>query len=216
MTLPAKLSQPWLLRLINHLTDDRGIQLPMLNRRRHELAAVVRVMVQDHARGQLRKATQRLFELHPESVQTDDEHALTIEEDQYYPSQLYEGGFSFKKHAFNDIGSMNGEEIECAIRIDGHENVRRWLRNPERPTQGGFSLPKSPGQFYPDFIVELNDGRLVLVEYKNSKLASHPDERQKKDIGDLWAMRSQQGHRFGWIIDKDWNGLEAVLNGESK
>jgi type III restriction enzyme len=212
MTLPAKLSQPWLLRVVNYLTDERGIALPMLNRRRHDLAAIIRTMVQDHARGQLRKATKLLFDKHPESVQTDDEFALTIEEDGYYPSQLYEGSFQFKKHAFDDIGSMNGEETECAIRIDGHPDVRRWLRNPERQTQGGFSLPKSPGQFFPDFIVELNDGRLVLVEYKNGKLASHPDEQQKKDIGELWAARSEQRHRFGWIIDKDWHSLEAALS----
>ena len=76
-------------------------------------------------------------------------------------------------------------------------------------------MPKSPSQFYPDFIVELSDGRLVLVEYKNSKLASHPDELQKKDIGELWATRSEQGHRFGWIIDKDWNGLNYALKMEN-
>jgi type III restriction enzyme len=212
--LPAKLSQPWLLRVVQHLTDVRGITLPMLVRRRHELATVVRTMIADHAREQLRKATNLLFEKHPESVQTDDEFALTIEEDAYFPGELYEGGFKFKKHAFEDIGKMNGEETECAIRIDGHENVRRWLRNAERATQGGFSLPKSPGRFYPDFIVELNDGRIVLVEYKNSKLASHPDEQQKKDIGELWAMRSESGHRFGWIVDKEWNALTSVLEAD--
>ena len=50
---------------------------------------------------------------------------------------------------------MNGEEFECAKRIDGHPNVARWIRNTEHATQGGFWLPKSPGKFFPDFIVEM-------------------------------------------------------------
>ena len=45
----------------------RGIQLAMLDRR-HELSALVRTMVQDRARGQLRKAAQFLFEDHSEIV----------------------------------------------------------------------------------------------------------------------------------------------------
>ena len=50
--------------------------------------------------------------------ETDDDFSIRIEEDSYFPSQLYEGSHRFKKHAFADIGAMNGEELECAIRID--------------------------------------------------------------------------------------------------
>ena len=75
---------------------------------------------------------------------------------------------------------MNGEEEQCASHIDGHPNVCRWIRNTEYATQGGFSLPKSPGRFFPDFIVELTDGRIVLVEYKGKDCANNPEELHKK------------------------------------
>ena len=82
---------------------------------------------------------------------------------------------------------MNGEEFECAKRIDGHPNIARWIRNTEHATQGGFWLPKSPGKFFPDFIVEMKDGSTVLVEYKMGKMASDPEEQHKKAVGELWA-----------------------------
>ena len=108
---------------------------------------------------------------------------------------------------------MNGEEIECATRIDGHPNVERWIRNTEHPTQGGFWLPKSPGRFFPDFIVELKDGRTALVEYKMKKMASDPEELHKKAVGELWEARSNGQCRFAWVVDKDWATLAERLDG---
>jgi type III restriction enzyme len=72
-------------------------------------------------------------------------------------------------------------------------------------------LPKSPGKFFPDFIVELLDGTMVIVEYKNAKLASNPDEQHKRDIGELWAQRSPDGYRFAWIVEGDWEKLKNTL-----
>jgi type III restriction enzyme len=108
---------------------------------------------------------------------------------------------------------MNGEEEQCASHIDGHPNVRRWIRNTEHATQGGFWLPKSPGRFFPDFIVELTDGRIVLVEYKGKDRAHNPEELHKKAVGELWASRSAGRCRFAWVVDKDWHTLTSCLDG---
>jgi hypothetical protein len=51
---------------------------------------------------------------------------------------------------------MNREEAERAARIDRHSNGKRWVRNPDRETQGGFCLPKSPGRFFPDFMFPIH------------------------------------------------------------
>lgn len=72
-------------------------------------------------------------------------------------------------------------------------------------------MPKSPGQFFPDFIVELNDGRIVLVEYKMEKMAFHPDEQHKKAVGELWAERSDGRAGFAWIVNCDWATLARIL-----
>ena len=73
-------------------------------------------------------------------------------------------------------------------------------------------MPKSPGKYFPDFIVELKDGRIVLVEYKMKKMASDPEEQHKKAVGELWAKRSDNRCSFAWILDKDWQGLKSVLD----
>lgn len=96
-------------------------------------------------------------------------------------------------------------------KIDDHSNVKRWLRNTDTQTQGGFFLPKSPGRFYPDFIVELNDSTIVLVEYKNRKLASDDEEKHKKAVGEFWESRSNGRCRFAYIVEEDWGELERKL-----
>lgn len=53
-----------------------------------------------------------------------------------------------------------------------------------------FRLPLAKGWFYPDFVVELQDGRLLVVEYKGKVYATHDDSREKRAVGELWAKRS--------------------------
>ncbi len=124
---------------------------------------------------------------------------------------LFERRHIFSHHAFDLIAEMNGEEAECATRIDGHTNVARWIRNPSTPTQGGYWLPKSPGRFFPDFIVELRNGVIVLVEYKMGKMSSDPEEKHKLAVGELWAERSKGRGRFAWVVDKNWQEIENKL-----
>jgi hypothetical protein len=45
---------------------------------------------------------------------------------------------------------------------------------------GELSLPLTPGQFFPDFITERQDGRMGFVEYKNLSGAA-------QGVGELWA-----------------------------
>lgn len=55
---------------------------------------------------------------------------------------------------------------------------------------GGFSLPLAHQNFYPDFIVELIDGRILIVEYKGEQLKSNEDSKEKALIGNLWEKLS--------------------------
>ncbi len=135
---------------------------------------------------------------------------MLIEEQDYQPTRLLDRGQKFRHHAFDLVADMNGEELECAQRIDDHPNVARWIRNTEHKNHGGYSLPKSPGQFFPDFIVETEDGRIVLVEYKGN-LAEIPEEQHKKAVGELWAERSAGRCGFGWVVNRDWGALENAL-----
>ncbi len=147
----------------------------------------------------------------PNALETSHEFAVKIEEENYRPTRLYEGGLGLRKHAFDLVYDMNGEEAECAAQITAHPNVLRWIRNTDHETQGGFCLPKSPGKFFPDFIVELPSGVILLVEYKMGKMASDPEEQHKRTVGQLWEARGGGRARFAWVVDRDWQALADKL-----
>ena len=117
----------------------------------------------------------------------------------------------FRKHAFERVSAMNGEEAECATQIDDDARVKRWLRNLDRESQRGFYLPKSPGKFFPDFIVERTAGVVVLAEYKMGKFANDDEEQHKKSVGQLWESRSDGHCRFAWVVSKNWAELDRKL-----
>jgi type III restriction enzyme len=206
-------SQPWMLRVIEALISARGVSLPVIVRRRNELAQLLRSRVAAHGRAQARKAAEDLIRERPDSIETSPSVVLELDEGSYSPYVTFDG-HRFRKHAFELVAAMNNDEKDCAIRIDDHPNVKRWLRNLDRETQNGFCLPKSPGRFFPDFVVELMDGTIVLAEYKNAKLASDPEEQHKRAVGELWAARSGGRCRFAWVVERNWTELENCLGPE--
>ena len=203
-------SQPWMHRVVDGLVRGRGMSLPVVVRRRHELSQLLRGHVAEHGRRLARLAAQRLVEEHPDSIETSPEVMFEMREAEYAPYETFER-HTFPRHAFGIVAKMNGEEAQCAARIDCHERVKRWLRNPERETQGGFWLPKSPGKFFPDFIVELVDGTIVIIEYKEGGRSFAPEEEHKRAVGELWAARSAGRCRFGYVIDRNWAEIDRVM-----
>ena len=137
---------------------------------------------------------------------------LVLVEQDYCPYRQYQGAFTFRKHAFDLIGDMRKkEEPQCAKQIDDHPNVNRWVRNLTYESAGGFSLPLSPGRFFPDFIAELRDRRVAIIEYKDGHLAQSPDELHKAVVGQLWAERSAGQCVFVRVVDRDWPKLQTAL-----
>jgi len=101
----------------------------------------------------------------------------------------YAGPYKFKKHYYGPVGDLSGsgEEYKCAIELDKMPEIRHWIRNVGRKP-GSFWLPLSHNKFYPDFIAELTDGRLMAVEYKGAHLLAGAED--KKRIGELWEKES--------------------------
>ena len=63
------------------------------------------------------------------------------------------------------------------------------------------------GTFYPDFVAELTDGRVLIVEYKGEHLVEH--EQQKKNIGERWEEKSGGKALFLWAVKKDEHGRDV-------
>ncbi|MCG3179637.1 MAG: hypothetical protein BIFFINMI_01978 [Phycisphaerae bacterium] len=211
-TLSKAESQAWLLRVADYLITDRKADPRILVRKRHDLADVLIRRIAEHGRQQIREAANMLIAgTSSRSLATSMDMAWPLAEEDYCPYRRYDRGlYDLGKHAFALIGDMNDDEADCARKIDDCKNVKRWVRNLEPQNGGGgFSLPLSPGRFFPDFVAELDDGRVALIEYKNAKLALA--EPHKKEIGDLWAGRSDGQSVFVWVVEKDWTAIETGL-----
>jgi len=108
---------------------------------------------------------------------------------EYRYNYAYQGGYGFRKHFYGPIGDLKnaGEEYECAVALDSMAEVQYWIRNVDRKPNS-FYLPLAHDKFYPDFVAQLFDGRMLAVEYKGAhRKAAAAD---KKLIGELWQRES--------------------------
>ena len=79
--------------------------------------------------------------------------------------------------------------MQCAQVIDSLAAVQYWIRNVARHSKS-FWLPTATDKFYPDFVALLNDGRLLVVEYKGAHIAEGSDTNEKRTVGALWERKS--------------------------
>ena len=101
-------------------------------------------------------------------------------------------------------GKPGGEEEQCAQVIDSLPAVKYWIRKVARDS-ASFWLPTVAGRFYPDFIAQLEDGRLLVVEYKGAHLAEGLDIVGKRRIGKLWQRKSN-GRGIFIVVEKSAHG----------
>ena len=141
----------------------------------------------------------------PELDWMGDAARFTFDPQRYPARWLYAGRYTFRKHYYPLPGELkpelDAEETACAIELDGMPEVKHWVRNLERQPDDAFWLPTSTDRFYPDFVAELQDGRLFVVEYKGGDRWSNDDSREKRDIGGVWAAASGGRCVFAMVTD---------------
>src|SRR5579862_9846524 len=93
-------------------------------------------------------------------------------------------------------------------RPDSLNEVEFWIRNVSQHINS-FRLPVASGNFYPDFVAKLKDGRFFVVEYKGESLAGSgvDDTNEKRAIGLKWERASDGGGIFA-VIEKDVAGRD--------
>jgi type III restriction enzyme len=63
-------------------------------------------------------------------------------------------------------------------------------------------------KFYPDFVAELTDGRILVLEHKGKVYATNDDSKEKCNVGDLWEEKSNGKALFLMtVIEKGKAGL---------
>ena len=135
--------------------------------------------------------------------------SFSFDPNNYPSSDNYDGQFGFRKHYYSRIGAMNSEEEKCAFEIDQNPNVKFWIRNIERQPRFSFWLPTATDKFYPDFIAQLIDGRLLIVEYKGDPYITNDDSKEKKLIGEVWAKKS--GNLFLMAQKNELKKIDEII-----
>ena len=185
----------WLTDMVRHLIRQRGMSISALMRCKFILARKVKEKIAAIRQGERNKVYQRyLFE--PEAkVEVSFDQAFLFEEGMYIDQRRYRGRWKPNKcflpldqmPAFD--GAEDGEEFQCAQVIDSLPGLKHWVRNVARHPRS-FWLPTASDKFYPDFVAEMEDGRLLVVEYKGAHLAEGKDTAEKRAVGAVWERES--------------------------
>lgn len=200
--IPQPVLLEFLRRVVDHLTVQRQMNINALVRTKFLLAKAINQKIDSYRKQAYKKGYQKqLFDLG--TVETKMEYSFEFGPN--YPANLkYEGSIRFNKHYYSFEGQMNDEEAQCAQFLDALPQVKYWVRNIERYPAYSFSLPTSTDRFYPDFVALLNDGRLLAVEYKGEHLISADDAKEKENIGNLWAEKSNGKCLFAMVTKEDY------------
>jgi type III restriction enzyme len=188
------LTQPVLLefvrRALAYLIEKRALPLTALVRWKFILAKVLVQKISHHREQAANERYQQNLFGPQAAVETSFHFEFAFMPNGYAPHNTYPGHpYEFQKHYYASVGELKtkGEEFECAQALDMTGSVKHWVRNLDRR---GFWLPLAERKFYPDFVAELNDGRLLVVEHKGEVYATNDDSKEKCNIGDLWEEKS--------------------------
>ena len=200
----------WLRDLTGHLITARRMRMAALMRCKFILARKVREKIAAIRQQERNGVYQRCLFAPEARVDVSFDHTFEFSDGMYHDQRRYRGHWKPSRHFLgpDDVpafdGTENGEEFQCAQAIDGLPGVKLWIRNVARHPSS-FWLPTATGKFYPDFVARMEDGRLLIVEYKGAHIAEGPDTAEKRTIGELWE-RSSAGTGLFIITEKSVDG----------
>ena len=200
--LPSHL-RAFVLATVRHLAHEQRLPLEQLARHQHPLLQRLSARIADLRDLASHTAFNQLVLDGGWAVEASAAHEFRFDPGAYPvpANKRYAGKFRFPKHCYPVLADLvdGGEEWQCALAIDSHPQVRHWVRNLDSDPAAGFWLPTSFGRFYPDFVCELMDGRLFVVEYKGAQIRGMAKEIEKGQVGKLWAQHSTGRCRFAMV-----------------
>jgi type III restriction enzyme len=193
---PQPMFLEWCRRTVERLIDERGFSLAALVRGKYLLRRAMAARLASLRETTARKGVEMMLTglVAPEAQDGD----FAFPPYSYNPAQSYQGAFRPAKHFYAVMAHMEPAEAMCALEIDRLPKMKHWVRNLERAP--GYSLPTSKGRFYPDFVAELDDGRVFVIEYKGRVDAY---DREKDNIGKRFAEASSGKLRFVTVWEKE-------------
>ena len=188
----------WITNCIAYLMGARKIPIAALMRTKFILMRKLRDCIAAARLEERAKAYQQYLFAPEARVEVSFENGFRFQAGMYPDVKKYRGGrWKPGKHFLGPdnvpefSGAAEGEEFHCAMAIDSLPQVKFWLRNVSKHPES-FWLPTATDKFYPDFVAQLNDDRLIVIEYKGALLAGEgvDDTNEKRAIGRLWEQHA--------------------------
>lgn len=212
--VPASALTQFLAKLVNHLLQQPNVTLTALVRNKFPLSRAIGETINLYRKKAQEAGYQHSLFGKGSTARLSDQFIYRFDPQQY-PSRppYYSGRYKFQKHYFpinliEDLKST-GEEYECAKVIDSLPQVKYWIRNLVKRDQASFWLPLAHSKFYPDFVCELEDGRMLVVEYKGEAYATNDDSAEKRAIGQKWSELSDKKCLFIMAVEQDDEGRDV-------
>jgi type III restriction enzyme len=217
--------QAYLVKMLSYLIHDQGFSLTALVRARFQLVEALKAELTRLRLLAIKKGFQgRLFEMAVPALEDVAQYSFRFEAGKYPARNLYQGSYEFNKHFYPVIhdlrektpAGVTAEEFRCAMAIDAHPKVKQWVRNIERQDTCSFWLPTATDYFYPDFVAELADGRVLAVEYKGEPYKTNDDSREKIQVGQQWEASSNGRCLFLFAVATDDAGRDVFKQLQDK
>ncbi len=204
--------QAYLVKMVAHLIRDRKVGLTALVRAKYQLAQALDKEIERLRQLAIGQGFQaRLFEMILPAGEGLAHYGFRFEPGRYPARQCYQGSYEFGKHFYpqiHDLGEKTPagkttEEFRCAQVLDASPKVKQWVRNIEKQPKFSFWLPTATDYFYPDFVAELTDGRVLVIEYKGEPYKTNDDSREKRQVGEQWEKASAGRCLFLFAVETD-------------
>jgi len=208
--ITAEQSGIFLLRVVQYLTEQRGIPLDTLVREKYRLRDAIATKIDNHRQSARSDSFNRFLTANSRLIVTPDK-VFEFGEYPYPANSLHPGQHEFRKHFYPTVGDLRPgtEEFMCAQIIDSLNEVDCWVRNLEGQPKLSFWLQTSRWRFYPDFVCRLKDGRYLVVEYKGGHL--YTDAEEKRTVGELWERRSEGRCLFIMPTNREYGVIQAKI-----
>jgi len=162
--LDAKQIKEFISIIIIKLEKRDDIDLHLLESKKYQLKRAILLKIKDMVLNSKKQSFKKLFDKNSFTVNSDD--IFTFRSNNYIPNPDNRSK-NFKKHKYENVHKFDSiEEYEVALYIDKMPNVIRWIRNIDSDPINSFCFQTATGKFYPDFIIEFDNGKTVVAEYK--------------------------------------------------
>lgn len=104
-----------------------------------------------------------------------------------------------QKGLYKEEDNVNGFESKVISVIANDDNVEFWHRNQER---GKGYFINGFINHYPDFIVKLKSGQILLIETKGDD-RDNSDSVRKLELGQTWANAAGENFRYYMVFDNN-------------